>query len=117
MQPTDLDESRYVSDISYQKGKSLTESPVKVMGADLETNDESTKLLKTLIINYNKGKDSFSLQDIQTLFECTKIHAEIYIEELLDEELINKIASSSHLDKTYELNSSAKRLAISRGWI
>jgi hypothetical protein len=116
-QPIDLDECKNVSDVSSPKAKSSAKWPLEARSNVLETYDQVNKLLKTLVIDYNHGKDNFSLQDIQAQFECSRIHAEIYIEELLDKQLINKIASSSSSENTYELNSSAKRVAISRGWI
>ncbi|MBB1338175.1 toll/interleukin-1 receptor domain-containing protein [Pseudoalteromonas sp. SR44-2] len=83
--------------------------------------DKKTDLLKEWVKLYNQGVDFFIFEDLHQMLGCSKIFAEIYINELLTDNLIKrnreyKTNYGCMLD-VFRLTDKVKLYAIEQGWI
>jgi len=94
--------------------ESVTEKPAE------SVTDKKTELLKSWSDSYNKGNGLFTFEDIKHQLACSKIFAEVYINELMTGCFIK---TDSHYpiygDPTYgfSLTDKTKLYAIQQGWI
>ncbi|PMG68719.1 hypothetical protein BCU85_08465 [Vibrio lentus] len=83
--------------------------------------DKKVELLKATVEAYNKGKSHFTFHDLHSLMTCSRIFAEVYIQELIDEGLLKSERQyyqrhGKHFDG-FVMTSKAKIQAIKLGWI
>lgn len=83
--------------------------------------DKKTELLKELVKLYNQGVDFFTFDDLHQMLGCSKIFAEIYIDELITDNLIQKsrefMPIYSRIENVFILTDKVKLYAIEQGWI
>lgn len=95
--------------------ESVTEKPAE------SVIDKKTELLKVWVDSYNKGQGFFTSEDIETLLACSKIFAEVYINELKADGFIESdFHHSAYRRDTmvgYSLTDKTKLHAIQQGWI
>lgn len=81
--------------------------------------DKKMELLKEMVNLYNKGTSHLYFDDLHRLLGCSKIFAEIYISDLLENEFIQsgrQYAVGGSVEVFY-LTSKTKQYAIEQGWI
>ena len=95
--------------------ESVTEKPAE------SVTDKKTELLKSWIDSYNKGNGFFTFDDLHNKLACSKIFAEVYINELKKDGFINNDSFfNSYVGRTihgFKLTSKAKLYAIQQGWV
>ncbi|ELF4909452.1 toll/interleukin-1 receptor domain-containing protein [Vibrio vulnificus] len=82
--------------------------------------DKKTELLKDWVDNYNQGHVFFTFDELHRQLGCSKIFAEVYVQELLRDGFIKKKAANFDLGQyndLFELSDKAKLYAIQQGWI
>lgn len=83
--------------------------------------DKKTDLLKEWVKLYNQGVDYFIFEDLHQMLGCSKIFAEIYINELLTDNLIKRnreyITNYGCMLDVFRLTDKVKLYAIEQGWI
>ncbi|WP_318448913.1 toll/interleukin-1 receptor domain-containing protein [Photobacterium leiognathi] len=81
--------------------------------------DKKKELLRIWADYYNDGNEFLSVYDIQHLLSCSRIFAEIYINELLGDHYIKKGSTwvGSEYIKGYLLTDKAKMYAVQQGWV
>ncbi|MEZ8325524.1 toll/interleukin-1 receptor domain-containing protein [Vibrio cyclitrophicus] len=78
--------------------------------------DKKALLLQAMIAQFNNGRSLFTFDDLHQLLDSSRLFAEIYIEELLDEGFILK-DYQTYIGEHYILTTRAKRHAIHLGWV
>lgn len=81
--------------------------------------DKKMELLKEMVNLYNEGTTHLYFDDLHRLLGCSKIFAEIYISDLLENEFINssqQYAIGASVE-VFHLTSKTKQYAIEQGWI
>lgn len=82
--------------------------------------DKKTELLKSWVDSYNQGTGFFTFDELHRQLGCSKIFAEVYISELLQDGFIEKDIFQIHFRESihgFVLTSKAKMHAIQQGWI
>ena len=94
--------------------ESVTEKPAE------SVTDKKTELLKSWVDSYNKNEGFFTFDDINRKLVCSKIFAEIYINELKKDGFIKEDAYNIPYGDTlhgFSLTGKAKSYAIQQGWV
>lgn len=95
--------------------ESVTERPLESIA------DKKTELLKEWVKLYNQGVAFFTFDDLHQMLGCSKIFAEIYIDELLNDNLIHKdreyVPACGAIVNIFMLTGKVKLYAIEQGWI
>ncbi|HIF9099592.1 TPA: toll/interleukin-1 receptor domain-containing protein [Photobacterium damselae] len=94
--------------------ESVTEKPAE------SVTDKKTELLKSWVNSYNEGDGFFTFEDLHRQLGCSKIFAEVYINELEKDGFIK--TGFVHLQygdvlRGFDLTNKAKMYAIQQGWI
>ncbi|MBE4326638.1 TIR domain-containing protein [Vibrio parahaemolyticus] len=81
--------------------------------------DKQTELLKAMVNSYNEGHSRFTFNELHRTLGCSKIFAESYINNLLEDRLIDHTNWFSGHNRIYgfELTTRAKNKAIQLGWV
>lgn len=81
--------------------------------------DKQTELLKAMLNEYNQGQTFFLFEDLHHMLGCSRIFAEAYIANLLDDNLLQASRKyiGVHLRSGYEITNAAKIKAIKLGWV
>ncbi|EOX1767438.1 toll/interleukin-1 receptor domain-containing protein [Vibrio cholerae] len=94
--------------------ESVTEKPAESVA------DKKTELLKSWVNSYNTGKGFFTFNDLNQQLGCSKIFAEVYVHELLEDGFIKKGSVRTHYSGIidgFNLTDKAKKYAIQQGWV
>ena len=81
--------------------------------------DKKTELLKIWIESYNQGNGFFTFNDLHHKLDCSKIFAEVYVNELRQDGFIGasqKWSGNSFIEG-FVLTHKAKRYAIQQSWV
>ncbi|MFH4436196.1 toll/interleukin-1 receptor domain-containing protein [Vibrio diabolicus] len=82
--------------------------------------DKKMLLLKWMVEKYEAGYSHFTFSTLHEALECSKIFAELYVSDLMDEGLIMRarwVGTSRKTIEGYKLTSEAKLLAIDNAWV
>jgi len=82
--------------------------------------DKKTQLLKEMVRLYNEGLDSLTFDEINALLNSSRIFAETYINDLLENDSIERKVeyyAMSPSKETFHLTTKTKLYAIEQGWI
>ncbi|ELB1642093.1 toll/interleukin-1 receptor domain-containing protein [Vibrio alginolyticus] len=82
--------------------------------------DKKTELLISWVESYNKGKGFFTFNELHHVLGCSKIFAEVYINELMQDGFIQHDYMRVDFRGTVEgfsLTDKAKLHAIQQGWV
>lgn len=81
--------------------------------------DKQTELLKMIVQLYNEGQSHFLFEHLHTLLGCSKIYAEVYIENLMSDGYLNEGYARYGYEQLlgFKLTKKAKIQAIKLGWI
>jgi hypothetical protein len=81
--------------------------------------DKKAELLKSWIESYNEGDGFFTFDDLHRKLACSKIFAEVYINELREDNFIspNSIWVGTSYYDGFSLTDKAKRYAIQQSWV
>jgi hypothetical protein len=93
--------------------ESVTEKPAE------SVTDKKTELLKYWVESYNQGIDFFTFSDLHRKLACSKIFAEVYTNELLEDGFICKNTTwiGGSIVDGFLLTSKAKLYGIQQGWV
>ncbi|PTP93491.1 toll/interleukin-1 receptor domain-containing protein [Vibrio splendidus] len=78
--------------------------------------DKKSQLLQTMIDAFNNGSSFFTFEDLHHMLDSSRIFAEVYIEELMDEGFILK-NFEVYIGEHFVLTTKAKMHAIHLGWV
>ncbi|NMM40496.1 toll/interleukin-1 receptor domain-containing protein [Pseudoalteromonas arctica] len=81
--------------------------------------DKKMELLKEMVTFYNQGTTRFHFDDLQRLLGSSKIFAEIYIDDLVESEYIQRMLNYQIgvTIETFQLTDKAKLHAVEQGWV
>lgn len=83
--------------------------------------DKKMELLKEMVNFYNEGIKHFDFEDLLRMLGCSKIFAEVYISDLLNDGFILKTFRNADgyipISELYQLTDKTKLYAIEQGWI
>lgn len=81
--------------------------------------DKKTELLKVWVESYNKGSGFYTLDDVQHELGCSRIFAEVYINELMSDDFIIKQETFDGVGllRGFALTKKTKLYAIEQGWV
>lgn len=81
--------------------------------------DKKMELLKEAVNLYNQGKVIFHFSELNRILGCSKIFAEIYISELLEDGFLHSTQQYTMGTRTevFQLSDKAKSYAIEQGWV
>ncbi|WP_160063751.1 toll/interleukin-1 receptor domain-containing protein [Psychromonas sp. L1A2] len=94
--------------------ESVTEKPVE------SVTDKKTELVKNLIESYNEGNVFYTFNDLHHKLACSKIFAEVYINDLRKDGFIKDETSYTPYGGGvfgFALTDKAKLYAIQQGWV
>jgi len=83
--------------------------------------DKKIQLLKEMVRLYNEGYDYFTFEEILELLGSSRIFAETYIANLMENDFILQTNEYIHrygaLRSVYKLTTKAKAFSIEKGWV